>query len=212
MEVTRNRVNLETNSIIVKNKISSLAGQVIFSLVLVLGVPAKGQIYRIGGGLSFASGTQFNSGETGNPGLKLKTWITLDKRQSIHIVPSITVYNPYKLEKAYLTLTNYMFQGDINGQYTFFKEGTLKLAGFAGANFTYLFSDYEQLVDLGKEVLADARDYAIGANLGGCLEMRMGSRWDFNVSGKYLFSKYAHFIISVEGVYYFKNRRRTYRR
>ena len=142
----------------------------------------------------------------------LKTWITLDKRQTMHIVPSISVFNTYKLEKAYLTLTNYMFHGDLNGQYTFFQEGTLKVAGFAGANFTYLLSDFEQLVDLGKETLSDARDYAIGANVGGCLEMRMGSKWDFIVSGKYLFSKYAHFIITVEGVYYFKSRRRTYRR
>lgn len=195
-----------------KKSVSTLAGLLIFSLIILTSVPVKCQIYRIGGGLSFASGTQFNSGETGNPGLKIKTWITLDKRQSIHIVPSVSVYNTYKLEKSFMTLTNYMFHGDLDGQYTFFQEGTLKVAGFAGANFTYLVSDYVQLVDLGKEILADARDYAIGANVGGCLEMRMGSKWDFNVSGKYLFSKYAHFIISVEGVYYFKSRRRTYRR
>jgi len=210
--LTRKNANQETGSIILKTRIFSLAGRVIVGLVLILSVPVKGQIYRIGGGLSFASGTEFNSGETGNPGLKIKTWITLDKRQTIHIVPSISVYNPYKLEKAYLTLTNYMFHGDLDGQYTFFQEGTLKVAGFAGANFTYLVSDYEQLVDLGKEVLSDATDFSVGANVGGCLEMRMGPRWDFNVSGKYLFSKYDHFIISVEGVYYFRSRRRTYRR
>ncbi|MCK5137577.1 MAG: hypothetical protein KAR19_17460 [Bacteroidales bacterium] len=170
------------------------------------------QVHRIGGGLSFASGAEFNSGETGNPGLTLKTWLALNKQSTIHIVPSITLYNRYKLETGYMILTNYMFHGDVNAQYAFFQEGTVRAVAFGGANFLYLLSNYEPLYPTGNETLTNARDYAIGGNVGGGLELRMAPKWDFNVSGKYLFSKYPQFIISVQSVYYFKSRRRAYRR
>lgn len=170
------------------------------------------QIYRVGAGLSFASGTEFNSGETGNPGFTVKTWVALDKRQSLHIVPSVSVYNRYRLETGYLILNNYMFHGDLNAQYMFFREGTIKAVAFGGGNFTYLVSEFTPIVVTGKETISDARDYAFGGNLGAGLELRMGPKWDFNVSGKYLFSNYSQFIISVEGVYYFNKRRRGFRR
>ena len=166
----------------------------------------------MGGGLSFASGAKFNYGETGNPGLTLKTWLALDKRSSIHIVPSISVYSRYQLETGFSILTNYMFQGDLNGQYTFFHSGNVKTVAFGGGNFTYLASFYKALVLTGNETIADLTDYSFGANLGAGLELRMAPKWDFNVSGKYLVSKYSQFIISVHAVYYFKSRKRAYRR
>ena len=170
------------------------------------------QVHRVGGGFAFASGAEFNYGETGNPGLTIKTWLALDKRSSLHIVPSITVYNRYRLETGYSILTNYMFQGDLNAQYSFFHEGTVKGVVFGGGNFTYLTSDFEPLYPTGNETITDDDDYAVGGNVGAGLEMRMAPKWDFNVSGKYLFSKYPQFIISVQAVYYFKTRRRAYRR
>jgi hypothetical protein len=173
---------------------------------------ANGQIYRVGGGFAFASGAEFNYGETGNPGVTLKTWFSLDKRNTLHIVPSITAYNRYRLETGYSVLSNYMFAGDLDGQYAFFEEGTVKAIAFAGGNFTYLSSNFEPLVITGNETITDQTDFAIGANVGGGLELRMAPKWDFNVSGKYLFSKYPQFIISVQAVYYFKSRRRAYRR
>ena len=94
----------------------------------------------------------------------------------------------------------------------FFEEGTVKAVAFGGGNFTYLTSDYEPLVITGNETITDLTDYAIGAQVGSGLELRMAPKWDFNVSGKYLFSKYPQFIISVQAVYYFKSRRRAYRR
>ncbi len=93
-----------------------------------------------------------------------------------------------------------------------FEEGTVRAVVFGGGNFTYLTSLYEPLVITGNETITDQSDYAIGANLGAGLELRMAPKWDFNVSGKYLFSKYSQFIISVQAVYYFKSRRRAYRR
>ncbi len=184
----------------------------IIGLFLIFNINAIAQVHRIGGGLVFASGAEFNYGETGNPGLTIKTWLALNKRSSFHIMPSISVFNRYRLETGYSILTNYMFQGDLNAQYAFFQDGTVRAVVFGGGNFTYLASFYEPIVVTGNESITDLSDYAIGANAGAGLELRMAPKWDFNVSGKYLFSKYPQFIISVQAVYYFKSRRRAYRR
>ncbi len=193
-------------------KIRSLSGLTLAGLVFILFLPAglNAQIHRIGGGLAFASGTEFNYGETGNPGITIRTWLALDKRSTLSIVPSITAYNRYKLETGYSILTNYMFQGDLDLQYAFFEEGTVRAVAFGGGNFTYLMSYFEPLVITGNETITDQTGYGIGANLGAGLELRMAPKWDFNVSGKYLFSKYEQFIISVQAVYYFHSRRRAF--
>jgi len=182
------------------------------AVLLMFQIDADSQVYRIGGGLSFASGAEFNSGETGNPGLTLKTWIPVDKRRSFSIVPSISAYNRYRLETGYLILTNYMFHGDLGVQYAFFEEGTVRSVALAGGNFTYLLSYFEPIIVTGNEALSDAQDYAIGGYLGAGLELRMAPQFDFNISGKYLFSEYKQFIITVEAVYYFKRRRGAYTR
>ena len=58
----------------------------------------------------------------------------------------------------------------------------------------------------------DKTDYAFGGNIGAALELQMAPKVDFNVTGKYLFSTYSQFIISVQVVYFFKVRRKVYRR
>jgi hypothetical protein len=181
-------------------------------IFLLAGMSTSGQVHRIGAGFSFASGTSFNSGETGNPGLFVKTWLAVNKASTLYVVPSITAYNRYKRSTGYSILTNHMFHGDLDFQYTFFKEGTVKAMAFGGGNVTYLISKYEPLVITGNETITDASDLAFGANLGAGLELRMAPKWDFNISGKYIFSQYSQFIISVQGVYYFKSRRGAYRR
>jgi len=173
---------------------------------------ASGQIHRVGAGFAFASGTEFNYGETGNPGLFVRTWLAVNKASTLYVVPSLTAYNRYKRSTGYSILTNYMFQGDLDFQYTFYKEGTVKAMAFGGGNVTYLLSYYEPLVITGNETISDADDMALGANLGAGLELRMAPKWDFNITGKYIFGKYSQFIISVQGVYYFKSRRQAYRR
>ncbi|HER08278.1 MAG TPA: hypothetical protein ENO20_05140 [Bacteroides sp.] len=176
-----------------------------FALIVML--PSSAQVHRVGGGLSFSSGVDFNGGETGNPGYMAKGWIGLDRRGAFHLVPSVTYFNRYKLETGYFVLTNHMLQGDLDAQYAVFREGTVKIIAFAGGNFTYLISDFEPIIQIGHESITDAQEYAFGGNLGAGLELRMAPGWDFIVSGKYLFSRYAQFIISVQGVYYFKRRR-----
>jgi hypothetical protein len=173
---------------------------------------ATAQILRMGGGFAFSSGTDFNYGETGNPAIVLKTWIILNKANTLQLTPSVAAYNRYRAETGYSILTNLMFQGDLDIQYTFFQEGNVKTAAFAGGNLTYLDSDFEAVVDTGNETITDTADFAIGGNLGAALELRMAPKWDFFISGKYTFSAYSQFVISVQGVYYFKSRRRTYKR
>ena len=87
--------------------------------VLVFGVDSNCQVHRISAGFNFASGAEFNHGETGNPGLTFKTWIAVNKPSTLHVIPSVTAYNRYKLETGYSIMTNYMFQGDIDLQFTF---------------------------------------------------------------------------------------------
>jgi len=189
--------------------------KVTFFLAVMLLVACQGsfgQIHRVGGGFTFSTGAEFNYGETGNPGLVLKTWLALNKASTLHIVPSLTAFNRYKLETGYSILTNLMFHGDLVVQYTFFQEGNVKTVAFGGGNLCYLNSDFEPVVITGNETITDEADFAAGANLGAGLELRMAPKWDFNISGKYIFSKYSQFIISVQGVYYFKSRRRSYSR
>jgi hypothetical protein len=196
----------------VKFSPSSKLIALIAGIFLLAGINTSGQVHRIGAGFSFASGTDFNYGETGNPGVFVKTWLAVNKASTLLVVPSITAYNRYKRSTGYSILTNYMFHGDLDLQYTFFIEGTVKAMAFGGGNVTYLISDYEPLVITGNETITDEKDLAVGGNLGAGLELRMAPRWDFNISGKYIFSRYSQFIISVQGVYYFKSRRRAYRR
>ena len=58
---------------------------VIFALAFMLSSP--GQEIKVGGGLTFSSGVEYNSGETGNPGFTVKSWIGLNKRNTFHLVP-----------------------------------------------------------------------------------------------------------------------------
>lgn len=187
-------------------------------LVLAAGIfqPVSAQIFRVGAGLCFSTGAPFNQNESGNPGFKLKTWIALDKRSTIHIVPTVTAYNRSILGFGLYSMKNYMYMGDLDGQVTVYHDRTLKIVTMAGANYTYLTSaiivDPKYKDHLPPSVPQSEEDYAIGANLGAGLELRMGNQWDMNVAAKYLISKYSQFIISVEGVYYFKSRRKAYRR
>ena len=184
----------------------------IFALFLATCLDGSAQISRVGAGFAFSTPVDFNYGETGNPGLVVKTWVTLNKASTFYVVPSVTAYNRYKFETGYSILTNYMFHGDLDFQYTLFHEESVKLVAFAGGNVTYLNSDFEPLIVTGNETITDSADFALGGNVGMALELRMGPKWDFYISGKYTFSQYSAFVISVQGVYYFKSRRRAYKR
>ena len=193
---------------------------ILASLTLGGSHPATAQvrIARIGAGLNFSTyipSYRFNEIETGNPGLALKTWVTLDKRDKIHIVPSITAFNPSTQNFPTFIIKDYLFQGDLNGQYAIYKEGTIQIIALAGGNFTYLTSTVTQADErypIPPGAPTDTTGYFFGANLGAGLELRMAPKFDMNVSLKYIVSKHSQFMISAEGVYYFKSRRKSYRR
>ena len=170
------------------------------------------QTHRIGGGLSFASVNSYNTGETGNPGFSIHYWHSLNKAGTIHLVPSLSVYNPYKLKTGYMVLTNYMFQGDLNLHYTVYNQGTVGIVAFGGVNATQLVSDYKPIVVTGDETLENKNDRYFGANLGAGLELYMSPKWDLNVSAKYILSENSQIVIGVQAAYYFIKRRRAYRR
>jgi len=188
------------------------------AFILMLGIGygniVSAQVNRIGAGLSFASGYEFNSISIGNPGFKVKTWISLDKQSTFTIVPTLSVFNKSTRDAGYYSITNFMYMGDVDGQYMVFREKTIKIVVFGGGNVTHLNSVVAQTdpkYPIPEHAPGNLSDYAIGGNLGAGLELRMASMWDMNVSAKYIISKYSQFIISVEGVYYFKSRRRVRR-
>lgn len=187
-----------------------------FALVLCLGLSTElvAQIHRVGAGLAFASGYDYNSVPVGNPGLKVKTWVSLDQGSVLHLVPSLAVFNPNVNEARDYTVSNYLFMGDLDGQVTLYRDKTLNIIAFAGANVTYLNSMVTQsdpVFEIPENAPGAASDLALGANLGVGLELIMGYQWDMNVSAKYILSDYSQLVLSVEGVYYFKKRRRQRR-
>lgn len=182
------------------------------SLLIHLSISAEAQTYRIGAGLTFASVNSYNTGETGNPGFSIHYWHSLNRAGSIHLVPSLSVYNPYKLKTGYMELINYMFQGNLNLHYTVYNQGSVGIVAFGGVNATQLVSRYTPIVVTGDETLEDRDDRFFGGNLGAGLELYMSPKWDFNVSAKYIFSGNSQIVIGVQAAYYFIKRRRAYRR
>jgi hypothetical protein len=196
----------------VKKRLSAATLWLMMGLAIAMNVQADAQSHRVGAGLSFGSVLNYNTGETGNPGFSVHYWLGLNKPGTLHLVPSVTFYNPYKLKTGYMVLSNYLIQCDLNLQYTFFHQGSVKMVTFGGGNFTQLVSDFTPIVITGDETLEDCNDRTFGGNLGAGLELYMSPKWDFNVSGKYILSNYSQFVISVQAAYYFKKRRMAYRR
>lgn len=194
---------------------------------------------RIGVGLTFAQKIRFNGGDTGNPGLNVKSWFKLDKRKTMFIVPSISAYRPHQTTHTANFATSYLFHADVDFQYRFFNERTLAAYAFAGVNYTHLYSSIEMRISIPIPLENDAL-FGFGPNIGAGLEMRMASSWDFNLSAKYAFprlrikdpdsisalelsnnpdatpkllwSPLTALVIQVQAVYYFKDRGKGWRR
>jgi len=198
----------------------------LFISTLVLAQPE-----RIAGGLSFATSKRFYAGETGNPGYMLKTWVPVNKRRTMYVVPSVSVYNKlsYRNSSPSFISDSYMFQADLDFQMLVFHEKTLKIAAFAGANGTYIYQhNYNPDGYVIDGLVLDTTDMGFGPNIGASLEMRMGAYWDFIVSAKYsgaglrfgdrsladpepfLTAPLGGPMIQVHAVYYFVSRGRAY--
>lgn len=207
-------------------------------ILLTLSITTSAQVDRVAVGLSFAEKIRFNNiGDTGNPGINLKTWIDLDRRKTMSIVPSLTAFRPHTMSPGNTSsyqVTTYLFHGDIDFQYRVFTEKTLSVVAMAGVNYSQFFSTVDLFISMTDPPTGDS-DFGIGPNIGAGLEMRMGDLWDFNVGAKYAFpglivhapgtvsifnenktkllsSPYTALVIHVQAVYYFKTRRKGYRR
>ena len=155
--------------------------------LMLLTVTVTAQPEKIGAGLTFATKRRFNDGDTGNPGLNIRTWIPLDKKRTFYVVPSATVFNPLDVNHTSYRTTTYMFHGDLELQYTLFKDKTLKLISAAGMNYTHIISKVEPLISV-PNLPQDSTIAGFGPVVGAALEMRMSPNWDFIVSGKYSFA------------------------
>ena len=130
----------------------------------------------------------------------------------LHLVPSLTFFNPYALKTGYITLNNYLIQADLNLQFALYHQESVRIVLLGGGNLTQLISDYIPVTHTGDETLEDARERVLGGNLGAGLELTMSPQWDLNIMTKYILSSYAQFVISVQTAYYFKKRHSAYRR
>jgi len=190
----------------------------------------QAQPERIGAGLSFATKKRFNGGDTGNPGLNVRTWIPLDKNKTFHIVPSVSVFNPLDTRPTPAWIvTTYMFHADLDVQVKVFQEKTLKIAALTGMNYTHIISRNEVLIAVPpSQAPVDSTLSGFGPNIGVALEMRMSPFIDFILSGRYNFSglragdpslnekllvaPLSAPVIQVHAVYYFTSRGRGYSR
>jgi hypothetical protein len=184
----------------------------LISLLIGMSHRAVAQTHRIGAGLTFGSVVNYNTGETGNPGFSIIYWHELDKAGTLHLVPSVSLYTPYRLKTGYSILSNYLIQADLNLQYTLLNQGTVKLVAFGGGNYTELISNFTPIVIAGDQEIGDLRDHSFGGNLGAGLELYMSPKWDFNVTAKYILSDYSQLVLSVQAAYFFIKRKRAFRR
>lgn len=157
---------------------------------LLLSATGVAQPESIGAGLSFATKKRFNGGDTGNPGLNLKTWIPLDKKKTFHIVPSATVYNPLKTRPDPLyVVTTVMFHADLDAQYLFLRDKNLKLGATVGGNYTYISTKNKLESTIPASLMpVDSTLSGFGPTAGAVLEMRINAKWDFILSAKYNFT------------------------
>ncbi|HYW94219.1 MAG TPA: hypothetical protein VE870_01380, partial [Bacteroidales bacterium] len=120
-------------------------------VLLLLSLPnlAHAQLMRVGGGLAFSSGIDYNHNRTGNPGLYVKPYLKIMPKT--FVIPSFTIFNRYKKSTFTDKVQNYMFHGDVDLQYEVFKQEEIKIVLFGGLNATGLISRYEMLVDVGGE-------------------------------------------------------------
>jgi hypothetical protein len=186
------------------NQQSFLRRSLFIVITLFILNPASAQFEAIGGGLSFSTGVDFNTIETGNPGILIKGYFKFAKK--LYFIPSVSAYNRYYRSTVTQSFTNYMFQGDLDFQYEFFKEGPLKLVGIAGANVTGIISDYEIFIGDGR--YSDEKDLKPGLNLGAGVEMYIDKNFDSFLSGKYIVGPWNQFVIQLTVVYHFYERRR----
>ncbi len=169
-------------------------------VLLLASLDVSAQLSRIGGGLAFSSGVDYNHHRTGNPGIRVKSYFEVFPK--MNFVPSVTIFNRYKKSTFTESIRNYMFHGDADFQYEVFKQDEIRIIVEAGLNATGLISRYEMLVYTGGEGLDNKSDLGLGLNAGAGLEMMINDSYDATLTAKYIAGRYSQFVINL-GVVYF---------
>ena len=175
------------------------------SLFIIIGVSAaSGQFTKVGGGLGFNSGFQFNkdSGsdhKTGNPVIFLTGIYELSL--PVHISPSINVYipnvtkfvDPFFTEKYSIRALSF----DINGHYVFNSLDRFEFYGLAGLNFLLLGrkSTFEG-PDYPEPFISKEKDNALGLNVGAGSYIKLRETFDLFVELKGIISSQFQFVVT----------------
>ncbi len=176
-------------------------------LILISPITLKAQITAVSGGLAFSSGVDYNTGTTGNPGIFGKAYIKVNKR--FHIVPALAAFNKYKRSSFSEVLKTYMFQGDIDAVYAFYKDKSLRFVGFAGVNATSISSKWDILIQTPSSGnFTNKSSISPGANLGGAFQLYVDDTFDAYISAKYIIGNFNQAVINVGVIYYLGGQRR----
>ena len=179
---------------------SSLPGFLLMLLLVAFSFSVQSQINRVGGGLSFSSGVDFNMGSSGNPGLNLKAYSKINRR--LFIKPELTIFNRFSKGNSFYSLTNYMIHFDIDGQYGILKEDKIILFCFGGLNTTTVISRYTSHINVGSTELDNDSSIRPGLNLGAGLKMHIDRSFDGVLQTKYIAGSFSQLVISVGAVYH----------
>lgn len=181
--------------------------RILFLFTLCLPINLSGQIPAVSGGLVFSSGLFMNNLGTGNPAIYGKVYFKINEK--LKIVPGLSAFSPKK--RAYpaesTTLKNYMFHGDCDINYSFYKEHPLRFVAVAGVNGTYIKSVYKP-EDNPQRGYENTSELNPGINLGAGIIMFVDNNFDAYISGKYVAGKFDQFIINIGVIFYMEGLRR----
>lgn len=178
--------------------------KILLILILCLSlIKAEAQLNKFSGGLAFASGLEFNTGNTGNPGFFGKAYFEIFDRT--YLVPSFSAFMAGKDGSSLQSTSRktYLLQADADIQYGVLREDKLRLYGFAGFNASSIISKADESTNL-----ENNSKICPGLNLGAYLEMDINNAYDVMLSGKYIVGEFDQFIIQLGVVYHFSAKKR----
>lgn len=165
------------------------------------------QFTGVSGGLSFSSGIDFNTGTTGNPGIYGRAYYKMNKR--LYLTSSLSVFNRYKRGTFSETLKTYMFQGDLDGTFSLYKDKSLRFVGIGGINATAITSKWDIIEETpNSKNLINKSEIKPGLNLGGAFQLYVNDDIDAYISAKYIVSSFDQLVINVGAIYYIGGQRR----
>jgi len=182
----------------------------IFVIVFILSNSAilNAQSIGVAGGLAFSSGVDYKEpisdyvGSTGNPGIFAKAFLKFNKR--FYFIPAATFFSAYEDTDLFsYDFKAYMFQGDVDLAYGFYKDKYLKVLGYAGLNATAISKKWDILQSTGFTAkVKNSSDFQPGVNLGGALQLYVNDNFDGYISAKYIVGNYSQVIINIGAIYY----------